>query len=1322
MPPRSSEDRGEFARKAVLKHIPKGVEPDIVEYLSSTASGQIEEEEDDADLEGVSQRLLEIVEEFLSDAKVSTKAAQEFCNKVVREAYGVPLQNEAPAAAKAAPKKGAFDPKARGKASGEGERLCYVKNLMLMYGGSPEPLLKNTTLELVRGHRYGVVGANGAGKTTLMSRIASKEIQGIPDNITCVHLRHETILDGIDMSTTCTEYARMKGGVGGKQVAITDSEAITHLNQSLKDVGFAQDMLTKAVRELSGGWRMRLALACAMAQKADVLLLDEPTNHLDVQAVKWLVGFINKTCIGGQTGGTAMIVSHDPDFLNQVCTDVVHFTTEGKLAYHPGNFDAFKQQALGGSEAEARRLLEIMKDSNIAGGANGVRMDNDEKSRISFPFPEKLEAKATAPVLKLTNASFTYDESRGPVLKDVTVRISCSSRIAVVGRNGAGKSTMMSIIAGELQPCSETGDEKDAGEMWKHKDLRVAYIAQQHMHHLSAFLSLTPKEYIQLRYRNGWDEEAQQRLTLPQNDDEREFRAEAARKYGKRGKAVEELLSRQVRNKQVMYEVKWKDLDDPKQNTYEPLSKLRLLGVERMAAALDERIACRAAGVDQRPLTQREVVNHLKEFGLTEDMTVNRKISMLSAGQKSKLMLAASFWTKPHVVLLDEPTNYLDVDTVEALARALRSFRGGCVVITHNEKFIEDVCDEIWEVADKQCKVKSKDGGPARLMKAVGGTKAASTAKAKENADRTIGIQKGVEAKAARTQEESLALFLEARKRLGPCKQDIKVQNFDMDSPDGTPLLRGTNLQLTRGRRYGFAGRNGTGKSTLLRAIAGYNLDKHFPKNIKVLLVEQEAAGDDRTALQTLLDGDLELKLLREEEKELTSKDDKDEARLKAVFERLEEIGAADAETRAMKILRGLQFDEDLLARSTRALSGGWRMRVSLGMALFAQPEILLLDEPTNHLDFPAVLWLEDYLNAYKETAVIVSHDRNFLDNVATDVIQLQAQRLNYYRGNYSAYLQQDEQQYKAQERAYKAQQMEIQKAEEQIARFDMQLPKDERAKKHTGVMAQIKQLQRQLEKMERIDHPDVTWGKAANLEIHFPPVPDKPQKALITLEEVDFGYPGKPLCKKATGQVFLDSRIGILGRNGAGKSTLLKVMCGSEKEIEAIEMKGKVTKSPMRIATFAQHHVDTLKDLNSTCVACMEEICAGMKIKITEQQCRNLLGRMGIQGEMALRRVKTLSGGQKSRVALAVAMAREPHLIVLDEPTNHLDMETIESLIEGLIKFDGAVVFVSHDQYFLEKVATELWAVAAGGLKCFRGDGKLGEAKQFTYTACGVR
>merc|ERR1711957_519022 len=253
------------------------------------------------------------------------------------------------------------------------------------------------------------------------------------------------------------------------------------------------------------------------------------------------------------------------------------------------------------------------------------------------------------------------------------------------------------------------GDE--AGEVscvWRHRNLRLSYIAQHHFTHLSGFLKSTPLHYMQVRFRNGWDEEAQKRLTLPQSEEEEIYRKQMAVKHGKRCKEVESLVSRQKKGKSQQYEVKWMGLDDAKQNTYESVQKLRLLGVEKMAAALDDRLACAETGL--RPLTTREIVKHLEPFGISEDMTTHRMMGSFSAGQKSKLMLSAAMWTRPHVIAFDEPTNYLDFQTVQSLGRAIKFFKGGTIVVTHNEDFIKATCEEIWQVEDGCVKIEGKEG------------------------------------------------------------------------------------------------------------------------------------------------------------------------------------------------------------------------------------------------------------------------------------------------------------------------------------------------------------------------------------------------------------------------------------------------------------------------------------------------------------------------------------------------------------------------------------------------------------------------------------
>jgi len=1241
----------------------KGVESEVLEYITALASDLLQEATDRKE-----------VEEELEGALVPHLEAAGIDDSFVKTLLDGIFPEKKAVAKKAGAKKA-------GNGDTDSNLVCLIPNLILMYGGSVKPLLSNTGFELRRGRRYGIVGQNGAGKTTLMSRVAVGDLPGM-EMLKCYHLEHEGILDNIDKKISCSEYVRLK--CSGISSTATD--------KSLSDVGFDKVMFSKAVGELSGGWKMRLALACAVAQGADVFLLDEPTNHLDSVAVKWLQSYL----VDQGERITAMIISHDAGFLNHACTDIVHFTKHGKLEYHEGNFDHFREK----TKLDAEGAKEVLKVRGHEG-----KMEEKEHHEIKqlgttpeladdemrFPLPGKIEGLGTAskPVATVTNLNFKYFEDGPLVLKEVTVRLTMGSRIGVVGRNGAGKSTLLNLLAGELLPPEDETGEVSA--VWRHRNLRLAYIAQHHFFHLSEFLKSTPLHYFQTRFRQGYDEETQRRLTLPQNEEEEKYRKDMAAQHGKRGKEVEALLSRQKRGKQILYEVKWKGLDDAKQNTYEPLTKLRLLGVEKMCAALDDRIAC--AETSMRPLSTREIVKHLEPFGISEQMTCHRMIEGFSAGQKSKLMMAAAMWTKPHVIAFDEPTNYLDFQTVNSLAKAIRFFKGGTIVVTHNADFLKDTCDEIWHVEDGRVTIEGKDGA----LKSLAAKNAAAKA---EKAKQKLEAAKKQEEKALSGPsevEKALQVYLQARQKMGAPRADIKLPSIDLRSLDGSELLIGTDLTLNQGRRYGLIGRNGAGKSTLLREIAYYKFDK-FPKNLKVLMVEQEVVGDDRKPVEWVLHSDVERRMLLEEQATLQAKDAKDEKeseRLKQVMERLQEIGSDDAEPRATKILRGLQFSEELLNTPTSALSGGWRMRVSLASALFAQPELLLLDEPTNHLDFPAVIYLQDYLRTFKNICLIVSHDRGFLNNVCTDVVLLNGKKLTYYKGDYETYVNTVKETRLAQQRQYDAQQKEISHILEFINKHD------ERPK----IVAQKASKQKMLDKMEKIEDPAITFNDSASLSIHFPDPGPLPKSELIQFDGLAFAYPGKaPLFQNATANLDIKGRIGILGANGAGKSTLLKVMQKS-----LIPTAGQIDiNRNARVGTFAQHHVDSL-DLEATCVDCVQATFPGL----TDQEARSVLGRFGVSGDMALRKIKTLSGGQKSRVALAIVTYKQPHLIYLDEPTNHLDMETIDALIDAIKDFKGAVVMVSHDQYFLSQVATEFWSVAEGKLSVYR---DLADAKAATY------
>ncbi|CAK9089044.1 [NU+] prion formation protein 1, partial [Durusdinium trenchii] len=494
-----------------------------------------------------------------------------------------------------------------------------------------------------------------------------------------VHIRHEALEERSDVSQTALDYAW--------QVVGQDAP----LHAALDEVGFTDELRMKPVCELSGGWRVRLLLATAVARAADVLLLDEPTNHLDSQAVSWLVSYLN------HRKSTSVVVSHDALFLDQICTDIIHFD-ECQLKYYRGNFSVFQQQA---PQFHPRDLLKVRSESQPEMASVRKAVPTPQGGyRMALPVPGKVEGLTSIrkPVLELKDVSFRYLMAKDYTLKHVSGKVTTQSRIAIVGPNGSGKSTLLSLICGELRPCAdETGQ---VGEVQQHRSLRLAYVAQSHAFHLADYAKCTAEEYIQVRYRNGYDEELQKRLLAPPDDAEATLLQRLGARFGKYGKQVEAVVSRRKQRNDWRYEVKWQDLAE-KQNTFESIGKLRQLGVERFATALDERLAV-GVDSDDRPLTRREIQRHLEGFGLSEDLSTKQPISQLSGGQKSKLLIAAAAWTKPHVLCLDEPTNFLDFETVDALSRALRSFRGGVLLVSHNQEFLSSICEESWHLEDQQ--------------------------------------------------------------------------------------------------------------------------------------------------------------------------------------------------------------------------------------------------------------------------------------------------------------------------------------------------------------------------------------------------------------------------------------------------------------------------------------------------------------------------------------------------------------------------------------------------------------------------------------------
>eukprot|EP00927_Polykrikos_kofoidii_P045097 TRINITY_DN38963_c0_g1_i1.p1 TRINITY_DN38963_c0_g1~~TRINITY_DN38963_c0_g1_i1.p1 ORF type:complete len:1005 (-),score=144.83 TRINITY_DN38963_c0_g1_i1:136-3150(-) len=583
--------------------------------------------------------------------------------------------------------------------------ICHIHNLFLMYGGGNKPLLNNTHFELRRGHRYGVIGSNGSGKTSLMSKIADGTIDGF-SHLSCCHLRYDAILSGIDPAISCTDYIASRRAFMGLDAG---------REEDLSKFGFDEYMCSTSIGCLSGGWRMRLALACALMEYADVYLLDEPTNHLDTAGVDWLQDYL----VQDEGRRTSLIISHDRAFLNYVCTDIIHFTPEGKLVYYVGNFDAFCTQS-DFDFASANTTFAISGRDEVARAHPSQEPSN---KAMVFPRPGR-EGWVGNALLTLTGCNFRFSLDKPLALKEVTLQVGMNSRVGVYGPNGAGKSTLLNLLAGELLPLDNEGD---IGSLARHPQLRFAYVAQQHFFHLAEFYEYTPVQYIQARFANGWDAETQRRLVLPQTCEAIQYRKDMAAKYGGKpfywdesdlkwkGREVARVLGRSIKGKQALYEVEWKRVDklDQLEATHETAEKLRLLGVEMLCLAIDSRSAY--ADMALRPLTTKEIVCHLKGFGISEHMSCNQRLGSFSDGQKSKLMFAGAMWVKPHLLLVDEPTNFLDMQTVCSLVDAIKSFRGGTVVVSHNSDFLSKTCNELWRVEDGRVLVHGKEARTERL-------------------------------------------------------------------------------------------------------------------------------------------------------------------------------------------------------------------------------------------------------------------------------------------------------------------------------------------------------------------------------------------------------------------------------------------------------------------------------------------------------------------------------------------------------------------------------------------------------------------------------
>jgi ATP-binding cassette subfamily F protein 3 len=508
-------------------------------------------------------------------------------------------------------------------------------------------------------------------------------------------------------------------------------------------------------------------------------------------------------------------------------------------------------------------------------------------------------------------------------------------------------------------------------------------------------------------------------------------------------------------------------------------------------------------------------------------------------------------------------------------------------------------------------------------------------------------------------------------------KIDININTFTIHI-GGKTLLEDASLKIAFGRRYVLIGRNGVGKTTLLNHIMRKEIDG-VPKNLQIVHVEQETIITENPLLDEVLLCDIERTKLLNEVNDINKKllSEKKENEIKKlsqklieVNKRLEEIDASEAENKAKFILLGLGFHEEDFSKKTKDFSGGWRVRISLAKALFVMPDLLLLDEPTNHLDMNAVMWLEDYLNNWPYTLIIVSHARDFIDNVATDIIHLQNKKLTYYKGNYTDFEKTRSDQIKLNHRLHEAQTKKIEHIQEFIDRFRY------KAKRAGLVQSRIKQLNKMELVEEILEDPSC---------IFIFPKPDTINPPVLRLDKADLGYNGKVILEKINLNIDMSSRVALVGANGSGKTTLLKGLDG-----KLIPMSGLCYRhSKLRLAVFAQHHIDQL-DLYLSPVEQIKKYYNDL----SEEQIRSHLGKFGITGNLSLRPNYLLSGGQKSRVCLALIVMNNPQIILMDEPTNHLDLDAINALSIALNSYDGGLLVVSHDQNFVERVCNQIYMI----------------------------
>ncbi|MDR3477961.1 MAG: ATP-binding cassette domain-containing protein [Gammaproteobacteria bacterium] len=496
-------------------------------------------------------------------------------------------------------------------------------------------------------------------------------------------------------------------------------------------------------------------------------------------------------------------------------------------------------------------------------------------------------------------------------------------------------------------------------------------------------------------------------------------------------------------------------------------------------------------------------------------------------------------------------------------------------------------------------------------------------------------------------------------------------------------LLNDVNWTIYHKQRIGIIGANGCGKSTLfsmlLNEMHADSGELELPRQLKLAHVAQETPAYAKSALDFVLDGDVELRTLQSELE--VAEQQNDGQRIAVLHQQLSEADAYTANARAAQLLDGLGFNVTEQQKPVNAFSGGWRVRLNLAKALMCRSDVLLLDEPTNHLDLDAVLWLEQWLKKYDGTLLLISHDREFLDEVVDHVAHIHQQQLKLYVGNYSAFEKQRAADLMVQQATYEKQQKHVAHLQSFVNRFRAKATKARQAQSRLKAIERL-----ELVSAVQIDSP---------FHFHFKE-PSQCPNPLLSLEDATIAYGERIILSHLKFSIGPKERIALLGPNGAGKSSFIKLLAG---ELEIAKGRLEIG-SGLKIGYFAQHQVDKL-ELPESPLHHMRKLAPTTK----DQDLRTYLGSFGFVGNQVLEPVQTFSGGEKSRLALALLVWERPNLLLLDEPTNHLDLEMRQALSLALQEYDGAMIIVSHDRFLVRTTVDQLMLVAEGQLKPFDGD-----------------